>query len=119
MKRSFEDYSFCLDDLRGQFRALLNLSLESCSKELYNDDFLIYIDHDINQHNLKFRWYCNKFFGRANTSDSRNHEDLLRKHFEHYNLTINKGSDSWCITVSAPDKPLGVHRTFLASSSIK
>jgi len=114
MKRPMEDTSLDTYDLQGQIRALVTFSLTACSSEKYGDDFYIYIDSDnTNKLNLRFRWYYKKFYLTSGDCDSRNHEELLRNHFKHFNLTINKMSYCWTVSVSTPDKPLGEHRVIL------
>jgi hypothetical protein len=93
-------------DLTEKYRSFVDFLTHSCSRQLYQDDFLVFVKplEGTNQCNLTFRWYCSAFETAkvSNIMDSRHHEKLLSKYFKKFNLLIEKDTFSWNVIVSTP-----------------
>jgi len=112
MKRNY-DGQMMLTDLQKKIRAFVEFVLECCSMQTFRDSFSIYIEpddcHRETQH-LRFIWYCTHFWGNdKDNADTRNHEALLIKHFEKFDVLIRKKPHCWEVVVKTTSASTGTH----------
>ena len=127
MKRDRDGNIICsepvdLDDLEKKIKAVVDFISQNCSHKDYGDDFLIGLwpdNHDRNCKNVRLTWFCKYLtLTMKNPDDKRDHEALVKKHFKHFNVSIEKLSHAWEITVSTSSAICQcAHRVIVPASS--
>jgi len=91
-------------DLCSKVRCLMDFSREVCFEKEYKDWFLISIKNSYGterEKTINLLWFC-PGLDKTNAADTRDHEALLGKYFDKYNLTIEKKPGRWAISIATP-----------------
>jgi hypothetical protein len=99
-------------DLFRKLRSILEFATHVCSKEIYGDWLMVFYDGDKHKpcKNVELIWSCHFMDAMARpwfnpSTDKREHEALLRKHLESFDLVVDKHDGWWKITLSTPTHP--------------
>lgn len=101
----------CCAALEKQFNAILNFVYKDCDYKHYGETFLVDVVKDSSGlFRLSFCWFHCHFKPQGTNShmfDARNHEEMLRKRFKAFDMTITKNDNWWQVELSEPSKSNG------------